>query len=316
MLDPSVYVVAMLGLALVVVPLVTVAVAVALLRHRTADATPDVERARRHGLMVNTTAWLVVAFGGPILIGAGGMLALRATTGAGSYAGLLAGLWPTGHALLFLGVHALGEKAWPRPAGSVRRAALAPRSPFEPRWVLGVTLGWAALLVAALVVGGATADDGRRLTRSAGGMVTSGSPYPGWTYGIPVLTGLVLVAVATWGVLMLVARRPAVTSDATDDADLRRLSAHRVLRGVQLVLAATLAAVLGAASQALLAVGLTGIGVVVAALAALAGLGGITVALVVARAPAPNATPGAFLVPTTGAPATGPADALGAPGAG
>lgn len=298
--DFSVWVVALLSLGTVVVPVVAGGVAASMLLGRRAHALDAaIESARRHGILVNAMAWLVALFGGPAVLGAGALLAFRVTAGTGAYPGLVAGLWPAGHALLFLAVHALGERGWPRPTGTVRRAALAPRGPRAPRWLLNVTLAWAALVVLAVVLGGVTADDGRRLTWAAGSAATSVSPYPGWTYGTPVLVGLVAVAASTWGVLRLVARRPAVTPDARYDIGMRQLSAHRVLRGVQLVLALTLAALLGTAAQALVTVGLVGLGIGSGVAAGAAGLGGIGTALVPARAPSgspdpldPEAVPG------------------------
>ena len=40
----------------------------------------------------------------------------------------MSGVIPFAAGIAFLGVHAIGERTWPRPTGSIRRAALVARS--------------------------------------------------------------------------------------------------------------------------------------------------------------------------------------------
>jgi hypothetical protein len=112
------------------------------------------------------------------------------------------------------------------------------------------------LAVAVLVACGIASDEGRAITRSfPQGSATSG-PFPGWYFGLPLIAAVVVVLVAAEGVLRLVATRPTVAgADPAWDLALRRLSAHRLLRGTQLVLAWTAAGVLLVAGAALRNVG-------------------------------------------------------------
>lgn len=213
--------------------------------------------ARRHE---NVTAALGLA--------GGIVVAVLAVVGAGNGArlvpgapGLVAALGPACGALVHLVVHAVGESTWPRPAGTVRSAALRRRT------VRGVTgarltllLVTSALSAVALVLFMLTADgSGRAVPRlvtpeEAAAGVTGGAsgPYPGAPYAVPLLLGLVLVLAGTAWVLNLVARRPAVTGTlAEDDLRLRRTSARRVLGGVQLFVGGGTAAVVLVAAAAL-----------------------------------------------------------------
>ncbi len=168
--------------------------------------------------------------------------------------GLLGGLSLTVGAVIFLAIHCVGQYTWPRPAGHIRQASLRRRS---VRQISGrravLLLVTAGVLSAALVVFGLTADDSGRavphlITPEAaarGSLGGASGPYPGWPYAAPLLGAFAVVLLATFLVLRLIARRPAVagTRDADDHA-LRLTSARRVLGGVQLFLGGTGAAVL------------------------------------------------------------------------
>lgn len=299
---------------LALLPVAAVVALLSALARRPAPAPSEAaEAARRHAAGVNLAAWCTLAVVPPIAAFVAIPL-FRATSGRALYPGVLTGLWPGLFGLLFLAVHAVGELTWPRPTGAVRRAALIPRrlSDVVPTWLRRTTWGWAGALTVALVAMGFTAAEGHQFSAvDANGLVTTASPYPGWTYGVPLLVAAALVVAATEGVLRLIARRPAVVdADPAYDAASRLLSAHRVLRGAQLVLALTLAGVLvfgGVAihhTQELLGTSLWAAGLAV-------GLAGVVVALTPAR-PAVQSASG---LPPVGfpPPATGPAPASAIP---
>jgi hypothetical protein len=168
--------------------------------------------------------------------------------------GVLLGILPGVAGIAFLLVSGFGELAWPRPAGALRRAPLVRRQVRDlvPRALSILTAVWVGLLATLLLVCGAAAGrDGRSLSYSrAPGTVNRSSPFPGWYYGRPIALTLVVLLLLTVVVLTLVARRPAV-SDTSAEADLalRRTSSRRVLAGVQLVVAWTLAGCLYIASN-------------------------------------------------------------------
>jgi hypothetical protein len=113
-------------------------------------------------------------------------------------------------------------------------------------------------------------------------------------YGLPLLFAILAVLAGAVGVLRLVAGRPAVVdAQPAWDLSLRRLSAHRVLRGVQLIVGATTSGVLAVASGAVTSIGrseaadaatggtmIAAIGVALAVLAAVVGVASIVVALI------------------------------------
>lgn len=202
--------------------------------------------AARHARRVATVAWTVL-LGTQLLALFGASTILR---------GFQVGLIPTASGVAFLAVLAAGELTWPRPTGAVRRAPLARRGLHDlaPVGLVRVVAVWATALGALLVLcGAAAADDGRSLTWRLSASATSGAgPFPGWYYGVPLGLGALVVLAGGVGVLVLIARRPAVSDAApSDDAALRRLSARRLLGGVQLVLAWTLAGCLFYAGDAL-----------------------------------------------------------------
>src|SRR5665647_2441017 len=137
-------------------------------------------------------------------------------------------------------------------------------------------------------------------------LVPRGDAAPRWLRRITWAWAGALVA-ATEGVLWLVARRPAVIdADPGYDAASRRLSAHRVLRGTQLLLAGSLAGVLvvTGVGVAMVDADSVGIGVAVSLLGYVIAAVGVGLAIVPAR-PAVPAQPSRWL-DRTALPAAGP----------
>jgi len=236
---------------LVVGPLALVSlVVVAVLSARSASGPlPQTARAaRRHAIATTAVASAV-----------GLLAAVVASVVAATSTGLAIGLWtglvPALAGLAFVGVHAAGEATWPRQAGQVRRASLQRRTAADvaPRLLRTAATTWAASLVVALIAFGLLADEsGRAFRVTFADSSSTAGPFPGWFYGVPLLAATAVVALVTWGALHLVAARAAVADAAPHwDLALRRLSAHRILRGTQGVLGLTLAGVLGVAGNAL-----------------------------------------------------------------
>ncbi|WP_028050123.1 hypothetical protein [Cellulomonas sp. URHD0024] len=209
--------------------------------------------AERHARRVVAFAWLVLLLAPAqalLVIESGRAFNLLALGGP-----MIAAL-PLIGGMGFLAVGAIGEVTWPRPVGAVRRAALERRRvrDIAPRGLSILTGTWTALLVAVLVVCGAVADDpGGALSKADSlGYFRVARPFPGWHYGRPLMLALVLVLLATFVVLALVARRPPVSDTApAADVALRRTSCRRILAGVQLVLAWTFAGCLFFSARAI-----------------------------------------------------------------
>ena len=252
------------------------------------------DAARQHAAGVNLAAW--VAGGIPAVVLSFALLdAMNGTYDSRlpvqdfpAPGPLLVALSPAVVGLAYLAVHAIGERTWPRPTGAVRRAALVPRGDAAPQWLRRVTWVWAVLLVASLVATGLTATDGQTFSRpdpaDPGELLVI--PYAGWPYGVPLVVVTALLVATTEGVLWLVARRPAVIdADPDYDAASRRLSAHRVLRGTQLLLAGSLAGVLVATGVGVMMVDAdsVGIGVAVSLLGYVIAAVGVGLAIVPAR---------------------------------
>jgi hypothetical protein len=252
---PLVALLVVLPLALAVaVGIVVVALAHRLSRRdRVVAPSSALLAARRHAGGIDVLAWVgLVAVLVVIQV-----LTPSLTNGLGT--GVLIGLTPTLAGATFLAVQSLGELTWPRPSGPVRRAPLTPRtvSTLAPVGLRRLTWVWAGGLATTLVACGLASGNGRDIER-VWDAASSGAagPFPGWFYGGPLLVATAVVVVATEVVLLLVARRPAVADTApADDLALRTVSARRVLRGSQLVLAWTLAGVLFVAGTALRNVG-------------------------------------------------------------
>lgn len=211
--------------------------------------------------------------------------------------GLLGALSLTAGAVIFLAIHYVGQYTWPRPVGHIRQASLRRRS---IRQLAGrravLLLATAAVLTCALAIFGLTADDSGRavphlITSEAaaqGSLGGASGPYPGWPYALPLLGAFAVVLLATFLVLRLVARRPAVagTRDADDHA-LRLTSARRVLGGAQLFLGGTGAAVLLLATVSLNSAGWWLAALITGPLGLAIGLGSV---LLAATALPPTAT--------------------------
>lgn len=236
----SLVVVTVLGVGGLLVVAAVVAIAVAA-GARGAGPSPSeaAAAARRHAGAVTALAWfaavVVSLVAGPLL----------ARTSSGDVAGVVVGLVPTLAGLTYVGVHAIGEVTWPRPTGAVRRAALQRRTlrDVAPRVMSGAVAVWLGALALVALLGSLTAaPDGRSVEWTFARGSSSASPYPGWHFSVPLLVGGLVVVGAAVLVLRLVASRPAVVDAAPEwDLRMRSLSAHRVLRGVQLALGLTLA---------------------------------------------------------------------------
>ncbi len=137
--------------------------------------------------------------------------------------------WPLLVGLTYLGVHALGAWRWPRPAGQLRRATLVPRDDPTPARLQRLALAWVGLTIAALVALLVVFATGGRLHAAV--------------VLLPALIAVTAIALlaAARGVVAVVRDRVGLGGPPEHDAAARRLSAHRVLRGVQLILAATAA---------------------------------------------------------------------------
>lgn len=284
---------------------------IAVLVRRPAPAPSEAAAvARQHGVVVSIAswvAWLVV----PALVATAATPALRAVTGGGHYGGLVTALYPAMVGLAFVAVHALGERTWPRPAGPVRRATLVRRrvTDVAPRLLRRAAWAWAAGIALVLVLAGAVAaPGGRAFARTlADGSWAQTSPFPGWYYGMWLLPASLLVLAAGEAVLRLIASRPAIVdAEPAYDAASRTLSAHRVLRGVQLVLGLTLAAILLTCGYGPHGVGLVGVGYALDLVALATAVGSAALAMVPGRAPTATTVPDAV---ATGRPALAGGDA-------
>ncbi|MHB1065515.1 MAG: hypothetical protein ACYC1Z_13675 [Georgenia sp.] len=270
------------------------------------DAVTTLRAARRHEDLTALVSLLgVLVTPVPLMAGATTSLVRLGSPGLVSALSLTIG------ALVFLAVHYVGERTWPRPAGHLRQATLRRRTLRElaghrGRGLLVTT----AVAVVGLSIFGLTATESGRavptlITPEAVGEGFAGGasgPYPGWAYGLPILAAFAVVLGATWLVLRLVARRPAVagTHDADDHA-LRRTSAARVLGGVQLFLGGTLTAVLLVAAQALHNSGWALGGAIAVSVAVLVGAGAV-------MAPVTAVRPVTREVAAARDPAAGPAE--------
>jgi len=209
------------------------------------------ERANRHAtlaslvgvaMLVVVLMWLAVAF----------------LLGATPSDGRLLALLPALAGACLLAAQAVGQLTWPRPSGSHREADLVRRGVADvtPVWPRRLGIVWASGALLLLAVFGVVADGPRSLTRAAGNYTEAIGPYPGWYYGVPMGLAIIAIVVATGLVLRLITVRPAVAGVSAEwDLHLRRRSAAHVTRGVQLVLAITVAGILVAAGWGHLALG-------------------------------------------------------------
>lgn len=160
------------------------------------------------------------------------------------YRGSLLYASPLVGAVVLCLVRAVGERLWPRPRGTVRRAALRRRTVGDLGGKrLGALLATVGTGAAAIVAYGQTAATGGRALEHAHVLDAAGTvvgrswsgPYPGWSAGGPVLVGMLVALASTFVVLRVITRRPplAVLPPEHDDV-VRRTSAARVVAGVQL----------------------------------------------------------------------------------
>lgn len=126
---------------------------------------------------------------------------------------------------------AVAELTWPRPHGAVRTASLTGRRLRPSRLRLLAWSGFAAT-AAALVAGTLTAEpDGRSFGRKFGDFASTGSPYPGLTYAVPVGVATALLAAATWWALRRADARPALGGELSElDRAVRAAAEVRILR--------------------------------------------------------------------------------------
>ncbi len=151
----------------------------------------------------------------------------------------------------------LGELMMPStPSGTVRRVSLDRRS-FEryvqTRWIWVWRAAAGAAAVAVVAAGLAGGTDGRSLTLAcANGSLSGAGPWPGWSYGGPALTALILGALLVELSMRRIVERPRPDSDllgaAADEAS-RQTSMRRVLAaGVAIGLAPLAGVLLSVAS--------------------------------------------------------------------
>lgn len=207
------------------------------LRPRPAPSPSEVaDRARRHATIVHATA---------CVLGVAAALALdvlyfhmghtwwsHEDTTLRVLQWALGTAWPLLVGLTYLGAHALGAWRWPRPAGSLRRATLVPREDPTPRRLQRLARVWVELTIAALLAQFVV------ITVSRGTRALH--PVNVLLHALIAATAVALL-VAARGVVAVVRDRISLDGPPEHDAAARRLSAHRVLRGVQLILAATAA---------------------------------------------------------------------------
>lgn len=204
-----------------------------------------------HGLWVGVIGWLASSLQGALALGIvpANPTVAAPLVGAASIVPALA--WPV---LGCLSVHALGQVSYPGPRRMRREAVLSVRRirDFLPRRLALTTAAIfvsaaAAIARAATLPGFAAAAptrvsdgaDNNYYTAGGDGRIP-GSEEAAWLGG-----ALLVLAVGTWLVLWLIARRRQLESlDAADNAVLRTIAMNRLLRTVSTV-AAGLAVIAG-----------------------------------------------------------------------
>ncbi|WP_308288954.1 hypothetical protein, partial [Microbacterium sp. Bi128] len=202
-----------------------------------------------HGLWVGVIGWLASSLQGAMTLGIiPANPSASAVVGADSIIPALA--WPV---LGCLGVHALGQVTYPGPRRMRRQAVLSVRriKDFLPR---RLALTTAAIFVSAAAAIARTAtlpgfaavapttvgDGAYGYYNSGGDGRIPGPEVAAWLGG-----ALLVLAVGTWLVLWLIARRRQLEAlDAADNAVLRTIAMNRLLRTVSTV-AAGLAVIAG-----------------------------------------------------------------------
>lgn len=214
---------------------------------------PDAESVASHGLWVGIIGWMASSLQGAMRTGiiVVNPTASSAAATPGQIAGALA--WPV---LACLTVHALGQLSYPAPKAPRRYAELTVRRirDFLPRKLAWTTAG--VFVFAALVIAWTATLPGHTPVMPTPGGVTqpSGNGYvgqgqdgriPGWELAAWLGGALLVLALGTWLVLVLTARRRRLeTLDDDDNRALRAIGANRLLRTVATI-AAGLAAIAG-----------------------------------------------------------------------
>ena len=214
---------------------------------------PDAESVASHGLWVGIIGWMASSLQGAMRTGiiVVNPTASSAAATPGQIAGALS--WPV---LACLTVHALGQLSYPAPKAPRRYAELTVRRirDFLPRKLAWTTAGvfvFAALVIAwTATLPGHTPvmpTPGGVLQPSDDGLVGQGQEgrIPGWELAAWLGGALLVLALGTWLVLVLAARRRRLeTLDDDDNRALRAIGANRLLRTVATI-AAGLAAIAG-----------------------------------------------------------------------
>jgi hypothetical protein len=219
---------------------------------------PEAESVASHGLWVGIIGWFASSLQGAMSAGILRVnpLGSSAPTTPEQIAGALA--WPI---LACLTVHALGQLSYPAPKAPRRYAELTVRRirDFLPRklaWTTAaifafaaVVISWIATLPAHTPVLPTPPGQGQPLDS---GYVDNGylgqgqeGRIPGWELAAWLGGALLVLAVGTWLVLFLIARRRRLeTLDGEDNSVLRSIAANRLLRTVATI-AAGLASIAG-----------------------------------------------------------------------
>ncbi len=251
---------------------------------RTATPSRVAARANRHATLASLTgvAALLVVVLASALAGLVGPL-----VGDGRTLALMPAFAGTG----LLIAEAVGQVTWPRPTGAIREAVLQRRRVLDvvPPFYRRLIRSWAAFHLLSLAAFAVLADGPRTLDSPLFGSLGG---YPGIYYGVPMAVGTLALVGSCELVLRLITWRPAVVGVNPEwDHHLRQRSARHVLRGVQFVLAMSVAGTLGAAGAVYLraASQVAGVGLLVASVAALVVGAALTFLPARRRAPAVSA---------------------------
>ncbi|SEI46340.1 hypothetical protein SAMN04487917_101429 [Arthrobacter sp. yr096] len=214
---------------------------------------PDAQSVASHGLWVGIIGWMASSLQGAMNTG---ILRVNPTASsapatAEQIASALA--WPI---LACLAVHALGQLSYPAPKAPRRYAELAVRRirDFLPRklaWTTATIFAFAALVIAWIATlpahtpvlptppGQAPPLDNGYMGQGQEGRIH------GWELAAWLGGALLVLALGTWLVLLLIARRRRLeTLDGADNSVLRSIAANRLLRTVATI-AAGLAGIAG-----------------------------------------------------------------------
>ncbi|MBT2585796.1 hypothetical protein [Arthrobacter sp. ISL-95] len=214
---------------------------------------PDAQSVASHGLWVGIIGWMASSLQGAMSAGIirANPMGSSAPATPDQIANALA--WPI---VASLGVHALGQLSYPAPKAPSRYAELKIRriGDFLPRklaWTTAAIFGYAALAIAWIATlpghssvlptppGQAPPMDNGYMDQGQDGRI-QGSELALWLGG-----ALIVLALGTWLVLLLIARRRQLeTLDGDDNRTLRTIATNRLLRTVATI-AAGLATIAG-----------------------------------------------------------------------